>query len=51
MGWWLAIALAVAAVVVFLVRSPVFRAYRRRKKAIGSEGLGHRQRRQDNRLP
>jgi hypothetical protein len=51
MGYVIVILVALVGLGVLLVRSPVVRAYRRDKKAIGDDGLGHRHRRPDSRLP
>lgn len=51
MGYVIVVLVVVIGLGAFLVRSPVFRAYRRDKKAIGDDGVGHRQRPQDRRMP
>jgi hypothetical protein len=50
-GYLIAVLVVLVGLGAFLVRSPVSRAYRRDKKAIGEDGIGHRQRPQDHRLP
>jgi fructose-specific phosphotransferase system IIC component len=51
MGYVVMVPVVVIGLGVFLALAPAFRAYRRRENVIGEDGLAHRQRHQDPRLP